>query len=209
MSSESNRSAILIAIIGGVASIIAALIGRWENIPPSSSTSNSDLPTLNSPSSQQPKSDDLPISKNSRFYCELQPDFQRGGDIWTVIYRSSKGDKPWLRMVRSMGDGWDTKSRCEEISRRLDIYASDGLIEFKYRSDPETPNQFVICAKTKKNGTNCPLVLTLLPQDDPVTELREVAAALLPDSLPSYQCSDSQLCPEQRYEIVIKLESRL
>ena len=136
------------------------------------------------------------VGKNSRFYCALQADPSRGRDVWTVMYRySNKQAKPWLRMVRTMGGDWDTQSRCEEIANRLDIYRQDGLVGFEYRTDPNTPGQYVICAKTQVSDNNCPLVVTLLPEDNPYEALREVAGALLPGNLPSYQCNDEQNCP--------------
>ncbi|MCG8361916.1 MAG: COP23 domain-containing protein [Pseudanabaenales cyanobacterium] len=140
--------------------------------------------------------DPLVVDKSSRFYCALQADPTRGGDVWTVMYRrSDKNAKPWLRMVRTMGEDWDTQSRCEEIANRLDIYRQDGLLGFEYRNNPNTPSQYVICAKTQVSEDNCPLIVTLLPDDDPYLALREVAGALLPGSLPSYQCNDEQNCP--------------
>ncbi|MDJ0660444.1 MAG: COP23 domain-containing protein [Crocosphaera sp.] len=148
------------------------------------------------------------LDKKSRFYCELQPDPMKGGEVWSVIYRHNKGRKPWLRMVRSMGDGWDTQRRCDDIARRLDIYREDGLIEFNYRTDPNTPKQYVICAKTKVSGDNCPIILTLMPDDNPYEALREVAGALLPGSLPSYQCNDLQNCPPLQ-PFTITLEDQL
>ena len=131
------------------------------------------------------------ISQSSRFYCSLQADSQRGGQVWTVMYRHSQDvTKPWLRMVREMGDEYDPKTRCEKIAERLEIFREDGLLDFEYRTDPQTPNQFVLCAKTKISGDNCPLVLTLMPEDDPYDSLRAVMGALLPGSLPTYQSSD-------------------
>ncbi|ACK70436.1 conserved hypothetical protein [Gloeothece citriformis PCC 7424] len=148
------------------------------------------------------------VSKTSRFYCELQADSRRGGKIWSVIYRHDKGFKPWLRMVREMGDEWDTQKRCEEIARRLDIFREDGLLAFDYREDSNTPRQYVLCAKTHKSGSNCPLVLTLLPKDDPYESLKEVAGALLPGTLPSYQCNSTQNCPPPK-PVTISLQDQL
>ena len=136
------------------------------------------------------------VSESSRFYCALQADSQRGGEVWTVMYRyGNKQAKPWLGMVRTMGEDWDTQNRCEEIAKRLDLYREDGLLGFEYRSDPNTPGQYVVCAKIKVSGDSCPLVVTLLPEDDPYVALREVAGALLPGSLPSYQCNNEEICP--------------
>ncbi|MGK7940887.1 MAG: COP23 domain-containing protein [Crocosphaera sp.] len=148
------------------------------------------------------------VPKTSRFYCELQADPIKGGEVWSVMYRHDKGRKPWLRMVRSMGDDWDTQERCNEIAKRLDLYSEDGLLKLTYRSDPNTPQQYVICAKTKISGDNCPLVLTLMPDDEPYEALREVAGALIPGSLPSYQCNDPSNCPPLQ-PFSISLEDQL
>jgi len=150
----------------------------------------------------------LIVEVDSRFYCELQADQTRGGEVWTVMYRYDGGVKAWLKMVRSMGGGWDTQKRCEEIANRLDIFRQDGLQRFDYREDPDTPGQYVLCAKTKVSGSNCPLVLTLTVEDNPYEELREVAGALLPGSLPSYQCNTPQNCPPSK-PVTISLGDQL
>jgi len=139
--------------------------------------------------------DKFMVPHSSRFYCALQVDPNRGGEVWTVMYYRNNQVKPWLRMVRKMGGDWDTQRRREEIARRLDLYRQDGLISLEYRTDPNTPRQYVICAKTKISGDRCPLVLTLMPDDDPYEALREVAGALLPGTVPSYQCDRAQNCP--------------
>ena len=148
------------------------------------------------------------VQEDSRFYCELQADSSRGGEVWTVMYRHEGGVKPWLRMVREMGEDWDTPKRCEAIAERLEIFRQDGLLTFDYRTDPNTPRQYVICAKTKLSGDNCPLVLTLKPEDNPYEALREVAGALLPGSLPSYQCDNPENCPPPE-PVTISLDEQL
>jgi len=71
------------------------------------------------------------------------------------------------------------------------MYREDGLLELTYRSDPNTPNQDVICAKTKKSGANCPLVITLNPGADGYQTLREMTASLTGgDGI--YQSSDGK-----------------
>lgn len=140
--------------------------------------------------------DPVIVDRGSRFFCALQADRVKGGQVWTVLYRRSENEaKPWLRMVRTMGDDWDTQSRCEEIASRLEIYRQDGLLSFEYRNNPDTPGQYVICARTQLSGDSCPLVVTLAPEDDPYRALHEVVGALLPGRLPSYQCNEEATCP--------------
>lgn len=122
------------------------------------------------------------VSSSSRFYCELRPDSEQGGEIYTVMYRHDKGRKPWLRLVTTLGGNWSPQARCEEIARRLEGFREDGLLSLTYRDDPNTPTQYVICAKTKASKDGCPLLLTLLRGADPDKMLRQVAESLIPGS---------------------------
>jgi len=108
----------------------------------------------------------LLFGKNARFSCQLRPDTQRGGEVWTVMYRHDKGQQPWLKMVTTLGGGYEPIKRCEIIAERLEGFRKDGLIRLDYRGDPNTPKQHVICAKTKLSGDSCPLLVTLKPGSD-------------------------------------------
>lgn len=161
------------------------------------------------PLNQQPATtQDSQLIPGSRFYCSKAADSQVGGEVWTVMYNHAQGTKPWLRMVRFMGGDFDPQKRCEEIARRLDIFSQQGLINFDFRTDANTPKQYVLCAKTKISGNDCPLVLTLMPKDDPYKALHEVAGALLPGTLPSYQCNNPQNCPPLK-PLAITLQDQL
>lgn len=119
------------------------------------------------------------VSENTSFQCAQMPDTSKGGQIWTVMYRKNNKLNPWLKMVRSMGDGWDTPNRCQEIAKKMDTYRQDGLMALEYRQDDAVPGQYVICAKTQIGGPACPLVLTLMPTDNPYSEQRKVLGALM------------------------------
>jgi Circadian oscillating protein COP23 len=108
----------------------------------------------------------LVFGKDARFSCQSQPDTQRGGEVWTVMYRHDKGQQPWLKMVTTLGSDYTPLRRCEIISERLNTYRKDGLTKLSYRGDPNTPKQYVICAKTKLSGDSCPLLVTLKPGSD-------------------------------------------
>jgi len=108
----------------------------------------------------------LLFGKDARFSCQNQPDTQRGSEVWTVMYRHDKGQQPWLKMVTTLGGDYTPLRRCEIISERLNGYRKNGLIRLAYRDDPKTPNQYVICAKTKLSGEGCPLLVTLKPGSD-------------------------------------------
>lgn len=108
----------------------------------------------------------LLFGKNARFSCQIIPDTQRGGEVWTVMYRHDKGQQPWLKMVTTLGSDFKPARRCEIIADRLEGFRKDGVIRLGYRSDPNTPKQYVICAKTKLSGDSCPLLVTLKPGSD-------------------------------------------
>lgn len=147
------------------------------------------------------------VAQRSEFYCALSPNPTNGGEDWVVMYRNGQGHtKVWLRMVRSMGGGFDPQRRCDEVAKRLNIYKEDGLLAFDYRPDPDTPNQYVVCAKTRVSADNCPLVLTLMPEDDPYESLRRIAGALLPGNPESLQ-SSGPITPENPK--IISLEGQL
>ena len=80
-----------------------------------------------------------------------------------------------------MGGGWTPARRCEEIERRLEYFRQDGLYTLEYRKDPNTPQQEVICAKTRLSGNNCPLLLTLDEKVDGYQALADMTTALLSD----------------------------
>lgn len=113
-----------------------------------------------------------------RFSCAQQVDTQTGGQVWMVMYRNQKGVRPWLKMVHSFGEEWDTLRRCEKIADRLEKFRQDGLISLRYRSDPNTPQQAVICAVTRLDPKSCNLLVTLRPKADGYDSLRRMTEAL-------------------------------
>lgn len=118
------------------------------------------------------------LPPNTRFSCALLADTQNGGEVWTVMYRKNQHKKPWLRMVNTFGDGWNTRKRCDKITERLENFRQDGLVAFSHRPDPKTPNQSVICAITRLDNENCNLLVTLKPGTDGYQSLRRMTEAL-------------------------------
>jgi Circadian oscillating protein COP23 len=137
----------------------------------------------------------LLFGQNARFSCQLQPDTQRGSEVWTVMYRHDKGQQPWLKMVTTLGGDYTPVKRCQIISESLNGYRKDGLIKLAYRNEPQTPKQYVICAKTKLSGDGCPLVLTLNPGSDKEAyqAMRDMTENLLNGGSGVYQNSDGKL----------------
>jgi hypothetical protein len=162
-----------------------------------------------SPLVQPPASDlsEFQPQAGRRFSC-VQTTDQKETSYVVSYHEPGQLKKPWLKMVRAMGGGWNQASRCNEIARRLDIYRQEELLGFQYRTDPDTPGQYVICAKTKitKPG-DCPLVLTLFPEQDPQLAIQEVAFSLLKDNPISYE--RSAIDPNQEEIVYISLEELL
>ena len=157
------------------------------------------------------------VTPTSRFYCELQADTKRGGEVWTVMYRHDKGRKPWLKMISTLGskgeDEWPPQRRCEEIASRLEGFRQDRLIALTYRNDPATPDQYVICAKTKNSSEDCPLLVTLKPGADPDRAMQEMTEALIPESDTTARYQKSGSSASARVDppgpLVVNLETQL
>ncbi len=95
------------------------------------------------------------------------------------MYRKNDIDRPWLKMVTTLGGNFTPSKRCQEIASKLEGYREDGLTKLSYRDDPATPKQYMNCAHTKVSGdSNCPLLVTLKPGADPYITLKEMTAAL-------------------------------
>ncbi len=65
---------------------------------------------------------------------------------------------------RSLGGGWTAERRCAEISRRLEEYRPDGLVEL---STGMENGYDTICVTTEDDPT-CRIVLTVPPGQDPI-----------------------------------------
>ncbi len=95
----------------------------------------------------------------TRFACEVQ------NGQYTVTYqpRSQPGKVyPWAT-PSPLGGGWSSEARCMEISRRLEMYRPDGLLEMTTALE----NGYnTVCVTTQKNPS-CRIVLTVPPGQDP------------------------------------------
>ncbi len=99
-------------------------------------------------------------NKNARFSCQV-----RDGQYIVVYQPKSQPQKyfPWAA-PSNMGDGWSPERRCTEISRRLELYRPDGLLEMRN----STENGYnVICATTDRNSA-CRIVFTVPNGQDPI-----------------------------------------
>ncbi len=107
-----------------------------------------------------PSSTPTRTSSDTRFTCELV------NSEYTVMYypESQPGRAyPWA-VPREMGGGWTPQRRCSEISRRLESYREDGLLELTTGVEN---NYNTICVTTQVDPTACRIVLTVPPGQDP------------------------------------------
>lgn len=111
------------------------------------------------------KQEDLDNSADEpRFTCQFID-----GD-YTVMYspESQPGQAyPWAT-PSEMGGGWTPERRCNEISRRLEFYRPDGLVEMRTAVE----NGYDIICVTTEEVPNCRIVLTVPDGEDPI-ELRD------------------------------------
>jgi Circadian oscillating protein COP23 len=95
-----------------------------------------------------------------RFTC------QSSGGVPTVMYMpESQPTQAYAWAVPSnMGGGWSADRRCTEISRRLEAYRPDGLIEMKTAVE----NGYNTICVTTERVPSCRIVLTVPQGQDPV-----------------------------------------
>lgn len=97
----------------------------------------------------------------ARFSCESL------NGQYTVMYQpESQPDQyfPWATPA-TLGDGWTSERRCNEISQRLESYRPDGLIEL--RTDVE--NSYNTVCVTTENDPSCRIVFTVPPGQNPTS----------------------------------------
>ncbi|MEA5512037.1 COP23 domain-containing protein [Crocosphaera sp. UHCC 0190] len=98
-------------------------------------------------------------SADTRFECQMN------GGRYKVMYRPQSQESqpyPWA-IPSNLGDGWTAERRCYEISRRLEMYRPDGLLEL--RTGREN-NYDTICVTTQTDP-RCRIVLTVPPGKNP------------------------------------------
>ena len=90
---------------------------------------------------------------DQRFVCQ---NFQ--GE-YTVMYlpESQPNESYAWAVPESMGGGWTAERRCAEISRRLESYREDGLVEL---TTGRENNYDIVCVTTEANNS-CQIVFTV------------------------------------------------
>jgi hypothetical protein len=101
-----------------------------------------------------------PTTNNPRFSCQFM------NNAPTVAY--SPVEQPNQQYAwatpRDLGGGWSAERRCAEISRRLEEYRPDGLLELRTGLENDYD---IICVTTEDNPA-CRIVLTVPPGQDPI-----------------------------------------
>jgi hypothetical protein len=142
--------------------IAIALPSVAQIIPVETKPSSTNTPSPSTIPSDNPndKATNPTDNKTARFSCQV-----RQGQYIVVYQPKSQPQKyfPWAA-PSTMGDAWSPERRCNEISRRLERYRPDGLLELR-NSNENGYN--IICATTDKNST-CRIVLTVPNGQDPI-----------------------------------------
>lgn len=101
-----------------------------------------------------------PSSSSTRFSCQLAE-----GE-YTVMYSPESEPNTLYAWAApgDMGGGWSADRRCAEISRRLELYRPDGLLEL--RTDVENGYN-TVCATTEASS-ECRIVFTVPQGQDPL-----------------------------------------
>lgn len=121
---------------------------------------------------QPPSSPNIstPPPSDARFFC--QPD---NGEYMVMYSPQSQPGKmyPWAA-PGSMGGGWSADLRCNEISRRLEFYRPDGLVELRTAVE----NGYNTVCVTTEQVPECRIVLTVPEGQDPITTRDRIFANL-------------------------------
>jgi len=99
-------------------------------------------------------------SEDARFQCQFVD-----GEYTVVYLPESQPDEeyPWAKPTE-MGGGWSAERRCNEISRRLEFYRPDGLLEMRTAVE----NGYDIVCVTTERDPDCRIVLTVPEGQDPI-----------------------------------------
>ena len=97
---------------------------------------------------------------DTRFTCEIV-----NGEYTVMYYPESQPNRgyPWA-IPGQLGGNWSPQRRCNEITQRFESYRQDGLLEM---STDVQNNYDIICVTTQVDPSDCRIVLTVPPGQDP------------------------------------------
>ncbi|MFM7423386.1 MAG: COP23 domain-containing protein [Elainella sp.] len=95
-----------------------------------------------------------------RFSCQM------ANGQYTVMYNPQSQPNQYYAWATptALGGGWSPERRCNEISRRLEFYRPDGLLELQTGVE----NGYNTVCVTTEDVSTCRIVLTVPPGQDPV-----------------------------------------
>lgn len=115
---------------------------------------------INSPGSIPPPPSTTAQNVDTRFSCQLI-----NGE-YTVMYSPESQPNqyyPWA-IPSELGGGWTPQRRCDAITQRFEEYRGEGLLELA----TGTENGYdTICVTTQLDPSDCKLILTVPPGQDP------------------------------------------
>lgn len=155
----SSKIPALVKRFGGVAGAVAVLSSGAMLATGSVAQAGSTPGAIAQAGSTIP--DPIPTGQNdARFACDVI-----GGE-YTVMYYplSQPGQSNAWATPTELGGGWTEDRRCYEISRRLEFYRPDGLLEL--RTGVENGYN-TVCVTTEANPS-CRIVFTVPPGQDPI-----------------------------------------
>lgn len=99
-------------------------------------------------------------NEDTRFTCELV-----NGEYTVMYYPESQPNEgyPWA-IPSELGGGWTPQKRCNAITARFESYRQDGLLEL---TTGEENGYDTICVTTQLDPTDCRIILTVPPGQDP------------------------------------------
>ena len=95
-----------------------------------------------------------------RFRCESV-----NGEYTVMYYPESQPDQgyPWA-IPSELGGGWTPQKRCDAITQRFEEYRQEGLLEL---ATSQENSYDTICVTTQLDPSDCKLILTVPPGQDP------------------------------------------
>jgi hypothetical protein len=115
---------------------------------------------IDQPGSVPGRSSRTTRNADTRFSCESV-----NGEYTVMYYPESRPDQGYAWAIPSaLGGGWTPQKRCDAITSRFESYREDGLLELTTGVE----NGYnTICVTTQVDPTDCRLVLTVPPGQDP------------------------------------------
>ena len=143
-----------------------SLVSQVESTPPDVVV-DTDSPGAPSPTSTSTST----RNTDTRFSCQTV-----NGEYTVVYHPQSQPNQsyPWA-VPKQLGGGWNPLERCQEISRRLESYRPDGLVELT----TSVENNYDVLCVTTEADPSCRIVLTVPPGQDPVVTRDRVFENLL------------------------------